>query len=207
MFKRRDKRSPLRILQHWLYPAGGWRRGISYLGHRVRRLPDPPHRIARGLAAGVFVSFSPFFGMHLPLGALLAWAVRGNVVASLLATLVGNPVTFPFIAATALWTGERLFSLEAAVPLPRVLKAFSDAAGEVADNLVSLITGGEASWSHLSSFFEGVFLPYLIGGTVSGMVAAGIVHYLSLPLLEAYQRRRAQALDKAKRGPQRGDGA
>ncbi|MBL9058640.1 MAG: DUF2062 domain-containing protein, partial [Mangrovicoccus sp.] len=121
--------------------------------------------------------------------------------------LVGNPVTFPFIAATALWTGERLFSLEAAVPLPRVLKAFSDAAGEVADNLVSLITGGEASWSHLSSFFEGVFLPYLIGGTVSGMVAAGIVHYLSLPLLEAYQRRRAQALDKAKRGPQRGDGA
>lgn len=211
MFKRRDKRSLLQILRHWVYPPGGWGRGLSYLSHRVRRLPDPPHRIARGLAAGIFVSFSPFFGLHLFLAALVAWAIRGNILASLLATLIGNPVTFPFLAAAALWTGEHLFAVETAVPLPKVLKAFSEAAGEVADNLVSLITGGEASWSHLSAFFDGVFMPYLIGGTVSGMVAAVFVHYLSLPLLEAYQRRRAQALGRAKRearpGPEPDDAA
>ena len=31
-------------------PRRGWRRGIEYLGHRVRRLPDTPHRIALGFA-------------------------------------------------------------------------------------------------------------------------------------------------------------
>ena len=205
MFKRRDKRGLLQIAQHWVYPPGGWRRGISYLTHRVRRLPDPPHRIARGLAAGVFVSFSPFFGLHLLLAALAAWVIRGNIVASLLATLIGNPVTFPFVAATALWTGEHVFSMESAVPLPKVLKAFSDAAGEVADNMVTLITGGDPGWSHLSAFFEGVFLPYLIGGTVSGLVAAVATHYLSLPLITAYQRRRAQTLGAARRRARPGD--
>ena len=44
--------------------AGGAASSIS--GHRVRRLPDTPHRIALGFACGVFVSFTPFFGHPHP---------------------------------------------------------------------------------------------------------------------------------------------
>lgn len=207
VFKRRDKRRPLQVLQHWIYPPGGWRRGLSYITHRVRRLPDPPHRIARGLAVGMFISFTPFFGLHVPLALGMAWLFNGNLIASFLATLIGNPVTFPFVAATALGVGDLLFAMESTVPLPKVLKAFSEAAGEFTNNVVSVITGGEAHWERLSVFFEGVFLPYLLGGAVAGLVAAVAVYFLSLPLLEAYQRRRANAVSAAAKRRTKVDGA
>ncbi|MCA8878999.1 MAG: DUF2062 domain-containing protein [Rhodobacteraceae bacterium] len=208
VFKRRDKRPPLQILQHWVYPPGGWRRAVSYLTHRVRRLPDPPSRIARGLAAGIFVSFSPFFGFHFILAGLVAWMIRGNIVAGLLATLIGNPVTFPFVAAMSLGVGDFLFGMESSVPLPRVLKAFSAAAGQITGNLVSMMTGGTAHWDRLSLFFEGVFLPYLVGGTISGLAAAAATFYLTRPVIEAYQRRRANAVSAgAKRRRVKADAA
>ena len=69
VFKRRDKPPLLSRLREAVLPRRGWRRGIEYLGHRVRRLPDTPHRIALGFACGVFVSFTPFFGLHFVLAA------------------------------------------------------------------------------------------------------------------------------------------
>ena len=65
VFKRRDKPPLLTRIREVVYPKRGWRRGIEYLGHRVRRLPDTPHRIALGISCGVFVSFTPFFGIHI----------------------------------------------------------------------------------------------------------------------------------------------
>ena len=73
MFKRRK---PLSYAQMWtemFYPRSGWKRASKYVLHRLRRLPDKPHRVARGWAAGIFVSFTPFFGFHLMGAALIAW--------------------------------------------------------------------------------------------------------------------------------------
>ncbi len=64
VFKRRDRRPWWKIVYETVWPKGGWKRAFYYIKHRVRRLPDPPHRIARGIFAGIFVTFSPFFGMH-----------------------------------------------------------------------------------------------------------------------------------------------
>ena len=52
VFNRRDKLT-LRDRLRQLVPRRGWRRGIDYVGHRVRRLPDTPHRLALGFAGGV----------------------------------------------------------------------------------------------------------------------------------------------------------
>ena len=76
---------------HQIYPKGGLRRAWSYLWHRLRRLPDPPHRIARGVFVGTFANFPPIFGIQMPVAALLAWAVRGNVWAALLGTVFVEP--------------------------------------------------------------------------------------------------------------------
>ena len=79
VFKRRDKPPLLLRVREVVLPQRGWGRAIEYLGHRVRRLPDSPHRIAFGLAIGVFASFSPFFGAHLLLAAGLAKLLRANI--------------------------------------------------------------------------------------------------------------------------------
>ena len=99
VFKRRTPRTYAEAILRSLYPRGGWRRAVQYIIHRVRRLPDPAHKIARGIAAGVFTCFTPFFGLHFFFAAWIALLIRGNVMAALLATFFGNPITFPIIAA------------------------------------------------------------------------------------------------------------
>ncbi|HAG26094.1 MAG TPA: DUF2062 domain-containing protein, partial [Rhodobacter sp.] len=106
IFKRREKRTVPNLLRSLLFPRGGFRRAGQYVLHRMRRLPDNPHRIARGIFAGTFISFTPLFGLHIFGAALVAWLVRGNILAALLASLLGNPLTFPIIAIFALKFGH-----------------------------------------------------------------------------------------------------
>lgn len=75
----------------------GWRRALSYFAHRIARLPGTPYSIAAGFACGSAVSFTPFMGLHFIFAGVLAWVLRGNMVASAIGTAVGNPWTFPLI--------------------------------------------------------------------------------------------------------------
>ena len=72
-------------------------RFISYYKLKLARLPASPHAIASGFACGSMVSFTPLLGLHFILAIVFAYIIRGNLVAALLGTIVGNPVTFPFI--------------------------------------------------------------------------------------------------------------
>ena len=190
VFRRRDRRTPFRIVRDAVYPRGGWGRALSYISYRLRRLPDPPGRIARGIACGVFVCFTPLFGFHFIFSALLALMIRGNVVAALLATAFGNPLTFPVIAVISMRIGTWLLGPTGAEPSAGVLESFSGAFGEAMANLIRLITGGDPEWGRLQVFFESVFLPYTLGGLIPGLICATAFYWLSLPVIEAYQKRR-----------------
>lgn len=192
MFRRRD-RLPLRErLTALVYPRGGWWRASRYVGLRLRRLPDPPHRIARGIFAGILVSFTPFFGLHLIAGAALAWVIRGNVLAALLATLVGNPATFPVIAVAALEVGNWLVGGDLRLGLPEVLDAVGLAWSQFWTNLRAFITGQPVEWQHFSAFWRGVLVPYTTGGMVIGLPVAFAGYFISLPITGAYQALRAR---------------
>ncbi|MFZ5608830.1 MAG: DUF2062 domain-containing protein [Pseudomonadota bacterium] len=97
LFRSRQKKSLWRFLRGWLWPRKGLERPWIYLRHRIIRLPDTPHRIAAGVASGVAASLTPFIGLHFIMAGLIAWLVRGNIIASAIGTAVGNPWTFPFI--------------------------------------------------------------------------------------------------------------
>jgi len=200
VFKRRTPRSYFRIVVETFYPRGGWRRASQYVAYRLRRLPDPAHKISRGIAAGVFTSFTPIFGFHFIIAAAIAWALRGNLIASLLATFFGNPVTFPFIAAVSMEVGAWILG-SPPVPLNRVGGAFSQAFTEIWHNMTVIFTDETAHWDRLAAFFDVIFLPYLVGGLVPGMLAAIAAYYLSYPLIVTYQKardRRRQARIKKK---------
>ncbi|MBM9596287.1 DUF2062 domain-containing protein [Roseitranquillus sediminis] len=195
MFKRRTKRTWPAAVGRWIYPRGGWTRAARYVSHRLRRLPDPADKIARGIAAGVFISFTPFFGAHFLFSAGLAWAIRGNIVASLLATFFGNPITFPIIAATSVELGSWLLG-QPPVPLPRIVASFSYASLELWSNLGAVLSGAETDWSRLDIFFRQVFWPYLVGGIGPGLAAALVAYGAARPLISAYQRRRIKRQEK-----------
>ncbi len=191
VFKRRKKPPFVNRLREAFYPRRGFRRGWEYLGHRVRRLPDTPHRIALGFACGVYASFTPFYGLHFFLAAALAWTLRGNILASLIGTAAGNPVTFPAIAALSMGLGRRILGYGVTGrDFSRVSDAFVEALDGLGRSLLSLVGIGEPEWNKLAVFFTDVVLPYQVGGLLPGVVASIAAYYLIRPLITAYQSRR-----------------
>ncbi|WP_223814129.1 DUF2062 domain-containing protein [Roseicitreum antarcticum] len=176
------------------YPKGGWMRAASYVSHRLRRLPDSPERIAKGIGAGICISFTPLFGLHFLGAALIAWLVRGNILASLLATFFGNPLTFPIIFAASTELGSVLLGAPEALHLSQLTMAFGQATGELSANFWALVSGSPLHWERFFRFFHEVFLPYLLGGLVAGSVAGVIGYFVSLPLIRAYQARRRKKM-------------
>ena len=69
VFRRRTPLTLPQKLRAFVLPPGGWRRSLTYLRLRLTRISDQPHRVARGIACGMFVGCTPFFGLHLPLAA------------------------------------------------------------------------------------------------------------------------------------------
>ena len=85
---------------------------------KLIRVKDSQDKLAKGFACGSMVSFTPFIGFHFFLAVFFAYIFRGNIVASLIGTFVGNPFTFPFIwifiykVGNMFFKNEQDFSLE-----------------------------------------------------------------------------------------------
>ena len=192
VFKRREPLSILQWVREGVLPRAGWRRVVNYLAHRVRRLPDSPHKISLGLACGVFTSFSPFFGLHILVAMGLSWLLRGNVLAAAIGTFFGNPVTFPFIAYLSLKIGRAITERRGSNDFAYIADAFSDAAVGIWRTTKSFFGYGPSSWDKLEAFFYNIFLPYLVGGLAPGLILGAATYWLSRPLVRAYQARRRE---------------
>ena len=191
VFKRREKRSYGQLVLGILYPRGGWTRAVRYIRHRLKRLPDSPERIARGIFAGVFTAFTPLYGLHFVAAFLVAKLMRGNAFAALMATFLGNPLTYFPIAQISLRTGYWLTGEEQFDESRQgVMRSFVRASTDLWGNFKAIFTQRDANWGHLFEFFDQVFYPFLIGGIVPGVVAGLIAYYMSVPVIRAYQKRR-----------------
>ena len=210
MFKRRDRRPILEAIASFVYPRGGWGRAFNYVKHRVRRLPDTPEKISRGIWAGVFASFTPFFGLHMVLAVILTKAMRGNIFASLVGTFFGSPPTYIPIALTSIGTGHWLlgepfnaatfgFGRDVPPDFCGIGCRFNQALADIWHNIRAIFSHEQADWNGLSLFYDEVFFPYLIGGLIPGVIAATVCYYISLRLITAYQNRRRKML-RAKLG-------
>jgi hypothetical protein len=69
------------------------RRGWTRI-YRLLREKDPPHRIALGLALGIFVGMLPIMGIQMAVVAILALPFRANIKAGVIGVWISNPLTF-----------------------------------------------------------------------------------------------------------------
>ncbi|MDE1151796.1 MAG: DUF2062 domain-containing protein [Micavibrio sp.] len=98
MFSRRTPRSRGQKFREALWPTMGMKRLGLYYKHRMGRLPGTPEFIAKGLALGVSISFTPLIGFHMLLGAGLSWCLRGSILAMLFGSVLGGNIwTLPLI--------------------------------------------------------------------------------------------------------------
>lgn len=97
LFKSRQTATLLQRLRLLVWPRVSWSRSIRYVAKRMMRVRASPHRIAIGCAAGVFASITPLVGIQMVMAGAIALILRGSVVAAMLATFLGNPVSWPLI--------------------------------------------------------------------------------------------------------------
>lgn len=186
MFKRRHPLPFHKRAGAIVWPRSGWRRSGAYVAHRLRRLPGTPYRIAAGFASGAAVSFTPFIGLHFVLAALLAVAVRGNVIAAAIGTVVGNPWTFPLIW---LWSYS----------LGRWALGGGHSLKVLPENI---------SFQHIVDHPFEILLPMVVGGIPTAIVAWFVFFWPLQRTVAEYQKARRRRLrkrllraqDKAKKG-------
>lgn len=140
-------------LARWLGP--GRLRDLLHLG-------DPTWRLALSLAVGVFISFTPFYGLQTLLAIGVAVVARLNRAATVAGAWLNLPWFAPLVYAGALHFGTLL------VP---------DPSGTRGAWLTQMLTRPESlSWRDLPILLDHVSLPLLVGTSVLG-VAAGVVTF------------------------------
>ena len=194
VFRRRTPLTWMAWAKCQVYPAGGFKRATIYLWHRLRRLPDPPHRIARGVFAGTFVNFPPIFGLQMLAAAGMAWTMRGNVLAAVLGTFLSNPVTTPIIATVSIKLGYWILGMPGSVGLNELFSAFGMAGGELWHNFLAIFGPEKTHWTGLANFWHRIYWPYTVGSILPGIVTSLAFYWLTLPTLTAYQALRRRRL-------------
>lgn len=194
VFKRRNRRSLMENAREFVYPTGGFRRATQYLVHRMRRLPDKPHKIARGVFAGVFVNFPPIFGIQALSAIVLAWVMRGNILAAVLCTFLSNPITTPIIAVGSLELGYWMLGRDESLSFLSIVAAFGDAGSELWRNFKAIFSDAPTEWGSLGRFWRQVYFPYLVGSIIPGLIISTLAYYITIPLANAYQKLRDKKL-------------
>ncbi len=190
MFARREKPSFFHRLRQLVFPRGGLKRAWAYIWHRTKRISASPHTIAIGFAAGALVSFTPFIGFHFLLAALLAWVLRGSILASALGTGVGNPLTFPFIWWATYNLGGMMLGYdlkgEIHIHLPHgtMMLFFSDP-----------VRFWEVFWEAMGP----IIVPMSVGALPIGLPVAIAAYFLVRKTVHAYQHRRRHLLQTRRR--------
>lgn len=172
LFRRRKPLGFWAKLRVAIWPSRSFRRSFQYFIKRVLRLTATPHAIAAGVAAGVFTSWTPFLGFHFILSFIVAYALAGNLVAAALGTGFGNPISFPFIWALSLKTGNFLVGAE------------PGGHGKHVDL--------EALLRHLDmkQLWEPVLKPMLVGSIPLGIGTAIVFYIVTYWAVRAFQTRR-----------------
>lgn len=195
VFKRREPLGWLAWMREMVYPTGGFKRATRYVIHRMSRLPDDPHRIARGVFAGFLIGFLPLPGLQFAAAWAAARLVRGNLLAALLGTFNTNPITTPFFAVFAMTFGHWIMGVHEPLTAKAIGHAFAFASGDLWRNFMAIFTDDVMKWGGLIRFWHEIYVPYFIGALIPGLVISAVAYYVTIPIVQTYQKARAAKAD------------
>ena len=155
------------------------RRWLDHLLHTH----DTPRRTAAAFAVGVFFGFSPFLGLHVVLGLVVAFAFRLNRVAVLLGVCANLPWILPAYYSLATLLGATLLGVD--VP-PGLLKDLRESLSD-------------ASWGEfrtLARTLTPLLWAYGLGSTIGAVGLSAAAYRASLAMIVAHRRHAAAQQDR-----------
>jgi uncharacterized protein (DUF2062 family) len=154
------------------------------------RFDDPTWRLALAIAIGVFISFTPFYGLQTLLAIGFAVIFRLNRAATVAGAWLNLPWFAPLVYAGALKIGTIV------VPDPD---------GTRGAWLTYLLENPQnVSWRDIPAVLDEISLPFLVGTTMLGAVAAAATYVIAFKVITRHRARlasRAAALERRRRVP------
>lgn len=89
-------------------PSARGHRSFRALLRQMLHLQESPQRTALAFALGVFIAFSPAYGLHTAMVVLCTWLFGLNFLALFTGALINNPWTIIPILGATYWTGALL---------------------------------------------------------------------------------------------------
>jgi uncharacterized protein (DUF2062 family) len=166
-----------------------WRRLRERATH-VLHLDEEPSRLAAGMAAGVFIGMTPFYGLHTLLALAAAYVFRLNKAATVTGAWLNLPWFAPFVYGFSLQLGEAVLTGDWSSFTFAGVHGLADWAGsylragprETADNIWHLI------WRMLFVASK----PLFVGTTIVGLVLAVPAYFITLEAVRDVRRLRAR---------------
>ncbi len=149
-------------------------------------LDDPPWKIALGLAVGVFISCTPFYGLHTLMSIGAAFALRVNKASTITGAWLNLPWFAPFVYGLSLKVGEFILSGGEGLRGLRE-KSFLDLSSAISPYL-SVWKAGEGFLASSKLLFA-VSKPLFVGTTVVGAVAGAVTYVVALAVITRTRRR------------------
>ena len=161
---------------------------VRFFKYRVLHIDDSPHRIALGLAIGLFIAFSPIIGAHLPLVILLALLLRANKFTAITSVWICNVFTMLFIFYPSYlvgWLicnnfhGNKALRPEEVGGMFREIFSFS-----------SILSAFYQSrfWIKLWELFRAIGLELTVGGIILGIIVALMGYFGCLHLIKWHRK-------------------
>ncbi len=148
---------------------------------KLKRIKGDPFSLARGLALGAFVGVTPTIPFHTVLILLLGAALRANLLAAtIFSILISNPLTVPIFYYLSWWIGSRLTGSEIGW-------------AQVKNIITTLKTAGIMdSVSMLYQTGSELIIALLTGGIIIAIPPAIAAYYASLYLSYKKDKRKAK---------------
>ncbi len=166
-----------KVKQYWKYAK-------DFCVYRVLHADDPPHRLALGIAVGMFVTLLPLIGIQMMLSVFLAWLVRANKLVGIPLVWISNPVTFGPIYYPCYRLGCAILGE------PVVNETWVQLKTEWQELLADPATtwGRTISfwWQGLMDIVQPLFLGCFVVATTMGVLS----YYVSLLAIRSYRLRR-----------------
>lgn len=161
----------------------------------ILRQRGSPEAIARGMALGLIIAFSPTVGIQLIMALLLATMLNANRLAAVIPVFLTNVFTVPAVYGFTYAVGNLLLPgrYRSTEKVRRLLWEFS-----------RRVRHGEfASWHETFSEFlrlgNELFWPMLVGGLAVGLVGAAVSYPATVWAVRRYRRRRKLLLQQRAR--------
>tara|TARA_Y100000031_G_C7883968_1_gene232071 strand:+ start:33 stop:470 length:438 start_codon:yes stop_codon:yes gene_type:complete len=130
---------------------------------QILSIDEPPHRISLAFAVGIFIAFSPTFGLHTVSAVAAAWLFKLNLTVIIAGTLVNNPWTIVFVYGSSICFGS--FVLQ---------------------NGTSCLLEGVGK-DELLTYLKAMPMPFLTGTIILGIIVAIISYFVLYQVLVRYR--------------------